>query len=59
MQFFETEMEKWAEGVGTFYPKPINRKKYSFLWPNFEFNIEVNIELLLSVVSENKAMTFG
>ena len=39
---FETKMEKWDEVFETYYPKPINRKKYSFLWPNLEFNIEVN-----------------
>ena len=35
-------MEKWDEIFGTSNPKPENRKKYSFLWPNLETNIEVN-----------------
>ena len=35
-------MEKWDGVLGTCNPKPINRKKYSFQWPNLEFTIEVN-----------------
>ena len=32
------------------------KKNYSLLWPNLEFNVEVHIPLL-SVVIENKTMT--
>ena len=32
------------------------KKNYSLLWPNLEFNVEVHIPLL-SVVVENKTMT--
>ena len=40
-------MKKWDGDSGTFNPNPINRKKYSFLGPNLEFNIEVNNSYLL------------
>ena len=37
-------------GFGTWNPKPINKKKYSLLWPNLEFNIEVHIPFLSVVL---------
>ena len=52
-------MEKWNGFFGTFNPKPINRKKYSFLWPNLEFSIELVIYILLLSAVVEKAMTFG
>ena len=51
-------MEKWDGVFVTFNPKPTNRKKCFFLWPNSEFNIVI-IHISSFYVVVEKAMTFG